>query len=153
MPFDEAGNLLAYLASRDLVAPRDLERQLAAHPRRRGNAQLRRLLARLVAGALSEAEERLHTLLRRVDLTGWEANARVDLSGRWARVDVVLRAQRVAIEVDGRRAHASRFVEDRRRDVAFTAAGWRVVRVTWWDLVERPTELVAQLRQILALPR
>jgi len=152
MPLGAARDLLAYLASRDLLTPQHLEEHLARHPRRRGNAQLRRLRARLLSGAMSEAEELLHTILRRSGLTGWEANVRIDLPGLRARVDVVFRAQKVVVEVDGRRAHADLFVDDRRRDAAFTAAGWRVVRVTWWDLVDRPAELVAQLRQILALP-
>ena len=61
--------------------------------------------------------------------------------------------QRGDIEVDGRSAHERHFVRDRRRDATLSAAGWVVVRVTWWDLTERPDALVTQIRQLLAHAR
>ncbi|QIK84261.1 endonuclease domain-containing protein [Sanguibacter sp. HDW7] len=149
MPWDDVRNLYAYLVTHARLGPEHLREHLAAHPHRRGNGQLRELLRRSASGALSEAEELMHALLRRAGITGWEANTRIDLPGLRVRPDVVFRAARVVIEVDGRRTHASRLVADHRRDAALTAAGWTVVRVTWWDLVERPDALIAQIRQIL----
>lgn len=153
MPWDEARNLYAYLASFEQLQRGDIEAHLAAHPHRRGNGQLKQLLRRTAAGAWSEAEELLHTLLLRAGITGWEANVTIDLPGRRVRPDIVFPAARVAIEVDGRSAHERHFVRDRRRDAALSAAGWVVVRVTWWDLTERPDALVTQIRQLLAHAR
>lgn len=153
IPWDEARNLYAYLVTHARLGPDDLRAHLAQFPHRRGNGQLHELLRRTATGALSEAEELLHALLRRAGIRGWEANARIDLPGMRVRPDVVFRAARLVVEVDGRRTHADRFYEDRRRDAALAAAGWVVIRVTWPDLTQRPGVVVDQIRQVLAQPR
>ena len=58
---------------------------------------------------------------------------------------------RVAVETDGYRTHRTRraFEDDRRRDERLTLAGWRVIRISWRQLVERPTEVVLLLRGLL----
>jgi very-short-patch-repair endonuclease len=59
------------------------------------------------------------------------------------------------VELDGRAAHAtrSRFDDDRERDRILSAAGWRVIRVTWRHLGEDPRALAADLRALLAATR
>ncbi|HJT38096.1 MAG TPA: DUF559 domain-containing protein [Actinomycetota bacterium] len=66
--------------------------------------------------------------------------------GRY-RVDFAYPAARVAIECDGYRYHSSRqrFDADRARDLALTREGWRVLRVTWFDV----EQLVETLRALL----
>ena len=67
------------------------------------------------------------------------------------RVDVSYPPARLLIELDSRRHHSSKLdVEaDAARDRRLTRAGWRVVRFTWTDLVERPGWVVAELRRLL----
>jgi very-short-patch-repair endonuclease len=123
-------------------------------PGRTGNRQLRLLIAELEPGAHAESERRLHRLLRRAGITGWVAQYEVRLAGGGSRfVDVALPRQRIAIEVDGRRHHddaSDRFDDDRARANELVALGWRVLRVTWNELVLRPDRIVAQLRTLLA---
>ncbi|GGF39773.1 hypothetical protein GCM10011519_11790 [Marmoricola endophyticus] len=44
------------------------------------------------------------------------------------------------------------FEQDRRRQTMLTARGWRVLRVTWAQLVDEPRWFVRELRQALSLP-
>ena len=128
----------------------DLERRL--HTRTRGNPVVRRVLATLTAGAEAESERRLHRLLRRAGIDGWIGNHEVLDRGRFiARVDVAFPGLRLAIEVDGFAYHSDRdrFQRDRRRQNDLVALGWRVLRFTWTDLVERPEYVTDRIRQQL----
>jgi very-short-patch-repair endonuclease len=42
------------------------------------------------------------------------------------------------------------FQRDRRRQNRLIAAGWTVLRFTWWDLTERPDDVLAQIRAAVA---
>jgi very-short-patch-repair endonuclease len=63
---------------------------------------------------------------------------------------VLFRAAGLVIEFDVFAAHGGReaFVADRRRQNQLTMAGYRVLRVTWDDLVQRPEEIVAEIRAL-----
>ena len=92
-------------------------------------------------GAEAESERRLHRLLQRAGIQGWVANHAVFERGRLvARIDVAFPGLKLAIEVDGFAYHSdrSRFQRDRTRQNDLTSLGWRIVRFTWADLVERP---------------
>lgn len=67
------------------------------------------------------------------------------------RVDLVYAWARLVIEADSRRHHMSLldFEADRVRDGELAAAGYRVVRVTWWRLLARPDEVVDVVRRAL----
>jgi hypothetical protein len=67
------------------------------------------------------------------------------------RVDFLYEAERVAIECDSRRHHFGKVdaERDRWRDLELSAAGWLVVRVTWWQLVHQPERFTAHLRRVL----
>lgn len=68
------------------------------------------------------------------------------------RVDAVYPAERIVIEADGRRNHTALLdaEADRWRDLELAAAGFVVIRVTWWQLVNEPDRFVEALRQLLA---
>jgi predicted transcriptional regulator of viral defense system len=68
------------------------------------------------------------------------------------RVDFVWRQERIVLEADSRRFHLTTqaFETDRRRDQLLVKAGWRVIRVTWRQLEQRPHEVV---ELVLALVR
>lgn len=151
-PPDIASSVLAWASTRRLIDRSALEGRLAERPGARGNAQLRRLLRESRGGSLSPAEQRCATLLRRAGLTGWEANARVRVGGAVIAVaDFLFREERVVVEIDGRRAHSGdeAFQRDRTRQNRLVAAGFTVLRFTWADLVDRPAEVVATIRQVL----
>jgi very-short-patch-repair endonuclease len=62
-------------------------------------------------------------------------------------VDFLWSVQRLIVEVDGFAFHSSRaaFERDRVRDAELTAAGYRVIRVTWQRLVNEPEAVIATL--------
>jgi len=141
---------LAEAETRRLVRRSDLLSLLARRSGRPGARALRALIADGAAPALtrSEAEERLLALIRLARLDAPEVNVRV---GPYE-VDFLWREQGLVVEVDGFRFHSSRaaFERDRLRDAELGALGFRVIRVTWRQIVEGPEELIARLAAALA---
>jgi very-short-patch-repair endonuclease len=151
-----------------VVPPRELERALAeAHTRRlarrnqllpllarcsgrRGARALRTLIDDDAAPALtrSEAEERLLALIRAAELPAPEANVRI---GRHE-VDFLWPDHGLVVEVDGFRFHSSRsaFERDRLRDAELGGMGYRVMRITWRQIVDGPEALIARISKALA---
>jgi very-short-patch-repair endonuclease len=134
------------------LAPSDIERRLENQPGRWGNRRLRLLLPSLGDGAHSEAERRLHKLLRAAEIDGWTANHSLWLDGKRYVVDAAFPELKVAIEIDGYRTHSSQgtFQTDRTKGNALTNAGWTLLRFTWSDLVDRPEYVLATIRSVLA---
>jgi very-short-patch-repair endonuclease len=153
LPFTSALDLWAWVSTRHVLDRLALEDAVAARRNWYGTAQLRRIAELVSSGAVSGAEFLLHQLLRQAGLTGWSANLPItDGAGVIGVADIVFLAERVIIEVDGYRAHSSRaaFVADRRRQNGLVGAGYVVLRFTWDDLVNRPAELIAQIRRALS---
>jgi len=74
--------------------------------------------------------------------------------GRWvARVDFAWPEARVVLECDGYEFHSSReaFGRDRRRWNTLSELGWRVVVVTWRDVIDDPAYLVGLVSGALPL--
>ena len=67
-------------------------------------------------------------------------------------LDIAFPELRFVVEVDGWAHHVDReaFENDRARKRALVADGWTVVEVTWHDLEQRPSEVVDQIRRVLA---
>ena len=133
-----------------LVRPAELRSALEHERGRRGAPAIRALIDQDRKPALtrSEAEARLLALLRAADLPPTATNARI---GRHE-IDFLWRPQRLVVEVDGYASHAHRaaFERDRQRDAELQAAGYRVVRVTWGQVADRPEAVIARLAQALA---
>lgn len=161
VPVSSPGRTLLDLAA--TAAPAELERALnealvrrlvdPAHlltsaVSRRGARTLRSLLETGPAPTRSEAERRLLTLVRRAGLPRPGTNTRVH---GWE-VDALWPAERVIVEVDGYAFHAGRsaFERDRRRDAELQAAGFRVLRFTWRQVVGSPEAVVVHLAAVLA---
>jgi very-short-patch-repair endonuclease len=132
-----------------LSIPQLLER----HPRRRGAATLRELLAakRHVDISRNDFEELFLALVERSGLSRPRMNASLWIRGRFFEPDCLWREQRLMLELDGREVHATdeAFEEDRERDRILLAEGWRTARVTWRQLRDQPDEVVADPRQAL----
>lgn len=152
LPATQGEALWAWLATRDVLRRRHLVKEVAGSTGRWGTPRLARLLRDTQEGAFSEAERRLHRLLRRAGLGGWQANARIIVNGRvLAVVDVLFARDRVVVEVDGWSAHAGpdAFTQDRRRQNDLVGAGYVVLRFTWADLTQRPDDVVRRIQQAL----
>jgi very-short-patch-repair endonuclease/predicted transcriptional regulator of viral defense system len=122
-----------------------LQRTLAALPTRKGSARLRVLLEPNDAPTRSALEDRFLELVARHGLPRPEVNQSV---GGYE-VDMLWREARLIVELDGRRYHHTRFEEDRERDSELTAAGYRVMRITWRRVVESPAREAARLARML----
>jgi very-short-patch-repair endonuclease len=68
-------------------------------------------------------------------------------------VDFLWPEQRLIVETDGFGAHGTRraFERDRQRDARLQAAGYRVLRFTWRQLLDEPEVVAARLAAALAL--
>lgn len=137
---------------------RALEEQLDRNRMHPGTRPLRSILREHHIGRTatwSELEERFLMVLRERGLPEPEVNAWIVLDdGKPAvRVDFVWRDERVVVETDGRGFHqtSQAFENDRRRDQRLTVAGWRVIRVTWRQLVGEPEAVVRTLAALLQL--
>lgn len=141
-----------YLRLVDLPA---LTAILERHPRRPGRSTLATIVdeALLAMGRTrSDLEDRFLALCRRHGLPLPESNVLLEVGGEIIELDCVWRRPRVAVELDGYRAHGTRlaFEDDRRRDRSLAAAGWLSLRITHAQLELEPKRLVAELRATLA---
>ncbi len=137
----------------EVLDGRALEDQVTRH--RRG-ACLGQLLdrGRIDAPTESDLEERFLLLCRAAGFPEPERQVYLDPhdGGPMVRADFLWREKRLIIETDSARFHGTRssFESDRRRDQRLILAGWRVIRITWRQITERPDEVVALLRRLLA---
>jgi very-short-patch-repair endonuclease len=128
-----------------LVTPATLQRAVARMP---GAAALRRVLAVTEhRAAESRLEVKLGRLLRSSRLPVSVPQHRV---GAY-RLDRAWPESRVAVEADGFQHHGRRMAwkRDRKRVAAIEAMGWRLVQVTWADVVERPAETLDRIGHAL----
>jgi very-short-patch-repair endonuclease len=113
------------------------------HPTKRGIKALRALAP--AAHTKRELEARFVLFLDDRRLPRPQTNALIE----GYEADAAWPAHRLIVELDSWTFHATRdaFENDRRRDRHLTAAGWRVVRVTWRDL-DDAAALEAELRAL-----
>jgi very-short-patch-repair endonuclease len=151
-PGDRLERVLAEGRIHGLISDDELRAAVGRAAGRKGSGRALALLSAEGAPAFtrSEAERRLLRLVRDSALPRPLVNQK--LAGH--EVDFVWPAHRLVAEVDGHRFHSGRaaFERDRRRDQVLTAAGYRVIRVTWRQLAEEPLAVVARLAQSLARP-
>ncbi len=95
----------------------------------------------------SELERRGLTLLAAASLPMPEVNVRV----YGYEVDLLWRAERLVVELDGRRWHdtPAAHERDRRRDTNLLCRGYAVMRLTWRQVVNDPQWVANRVRQAL----
>jgi very-short-patch-repair endonuclease len=125
-------------------------------PRRRGTRRLLRVLApwrRYPRGIKirSRMEAKMLPLLTEAALPIPQTNARLRIEGRTLEVDFLWRRQRLVVETDGGRFHDNPAAggRDSNRNRALTNAGYRIPRLGWEDLRDRPDATMAELRRLL----
>lgn len=69
-------------------------------------------------------------------------------------VDFAYPSRRLALETDGYRWHSglARWQNDRTRRNQLTALDWRIVHVTWADLLEQPADVANVIGRMLRQP-
>jgi hypothetical protein len=134
----------------------DLEALLDRVGDRAGAATLASILAEHVPGTTRTTNELEEAFLAICDANGWPrpiCQVPDTLSnGRRIAHDFVWRHLRLIVETDGGRGHDGRKRKgrDRHRDALLEAAGWRVIRISWWQVFERPHDVVTRLRPLFA---
>jgi very-short-patch-repair endonuclease len=132
-----------------LLTAHEIEDLLDRAGPRAGTRALRALQSDNASGFTRSAAERmLRELIRAANLPRPRFNAR--LAGY--EVDAVWPDRRLVVEVDGYAYHGHRaqFERDRRKDLALTAAGYRVIRVSWRQLTQEPFALIAVISSALS---
>ncbi len=132
---------------------RQLARELQRTPRLPTRRELERLLAWFAKGTTSPLEVRA----RRDVFTGrcfreFEWQAHVTVGPRKIVADMLHRAAKVMVELDGAQYHhvPDTWRADRARDVELAAAGYVTVRFGWDDIVRRPEWCRTRLSEVLA---
>jgi very-short-patch-repair endonuclease len=128
------------------VAVADLRREI--RPRYRGAGRLAAEIADGERPTRSGFEDWVVDLLRRHDLPPFETNVHPPGTPDWVEVDILFRAQKLVIEVDGDRFHSTRFRRefDARKQALVEGAGYRVLRVGEGDReVDVLTRVLLQL--------
>jgi very-short-patch-repair endonuclease len=130
-----------------------LHRAMSLTADRVGNSLRRDLLLDSRDEPWSAAERSIHRLLRSAGITGWKANRPVVVDGWNYYVDVLFRAIRLVVEIDGREYHigVDVFETDRWRQNLLVLDGWCVLRFTWAMVQERPDEVVAMIRRAVTM--
>jgi very-short-patch-repair endonuclease len=132
-----------------LVSAASLRATIEAHRHHRGAGALAAAVADEPRLTRSEAEDRMLALIRRIGLPTPRTNVRV----LGHEVDFLWPRERLIVETDGYGSHGTRgaFERDRHRDARLQAAGYRVLRFTWWQLVNEPEVVAARLAAMLAV--
>jgi uncharacterized protein DUF559 len=134
-----------------LTDPLSLPDLLVRYPRRDGTPAIRGLLETGAEITRSDLEADFRAFVAEWGLPRPELNAWLQIQGQWLECDCLWRQQRLIVELDSRSFHdtAAAFEGDRARDRRLSAAGWRVIRVTWRQLQRDASGVAADLRTIL----
>lgn len=113
--------------------------------------RVRRALADTDPDAGSVLESVLRVRMVAEGIQGFSTQRVVrDTSGRWiVRTDFCFEDARLVVEADGARWHDDP-IRDRWLDNRLVAAGWRVLRFSWADVVHDPARVLLTLRTALA---
>lgn len=99
----------------------------------------------------SELELRFRELLRVHGLAVPRMNVAVDTPWATYEVDALWRPQHLVVELDGWQTHRDRetFRRDHRRGADLAAVGYRVVRLSWEQVVDDPQATASRLRRLV----
>jgi hypothetical protein len=128
------------------------------HTRADGHPGAPVLLAVIVDGPIptrSIAEDLLLDLVQHAGLPRPEVNPPLRLGGTTLLPDLLWRAQKLVVEVDGAQFHAGRQAreDDARKQAILEAHGYRVLRISYAQLTRHPEQTIARITQALAQAR
>jgi very-short-patch-repair endonuclease len=149
------GELIEEAAVQGLLDIRAIDRVLDG-PRRRGSNRLLRAVApwrryRRGIKIRSRMEAKLLPLLTEAALPIPRTNSKLRLSGKVYEIDFLWREQKLVVETDGGRFHdnPAAGARDSERNHALAAAGYRLPRIGWEDLRDRPDETMSEIARLL----
>lgn len=134
------------------VSLADLHQLVETHRRHPKGVRLRRVVDLVDPQCGSILESALRVLLAQHGLHPETQVTMRDAFGRIiGRVDFLFRDQRLVVECDGRRWHDPEDARerDRVRGNELERNGWRLIRVTWHDVMHRPDDVVKLVRDCL----
>lgn len=153
---DELGDAVERALRLGLINPAVLARrfeQLGGQGRK-GAANVREVLAQTRPGPLdSKLEGRAWRMLLRSPLAEPRRQLWVQVAGgQWYRIDFAWPELLLAVETEGFEWHSgrARWKADRLRVAALERLGWRVLVVTWDDVVLRTAETLERIATVLA---
>ncbi len=119
---------------------------------RRGAARLAAMLATGSHATRSELEDRTLELLTAGGLPAPLVNAPIRVGSHRYEADFLFADRRLVIEADGARFHDTPLArrDDRERQAALEAAGYRVMRVTWEQVTRSTAQTARRLRRAYA---
>lgn len=131
---------------------RALRAQIERAPRRHGIRRLAALIEPGPAPTRSELEDRTLQLLLEHGLPRPDINVVVHGLPRPVEVDFLFADLRLIVEADGARYHDHRLARDAdaAKQAMLEAAGYRVVRLSWWQVTREVDQTVRRLRHVLA---
>jgi len=134
------------------VTIRQLNDVLRRSPRHPGAPALRAVVADGHVPTKSELEDLALDLLDAAEIQRPEVNPRLLLAGRHIRPDLLFREQRLVIELDSRRWHHDPLTQqdDADKQAILEAHGYRVLRITWHQIVDQPQQTLRRIRAALA---
>lgn len=154
-PLAEAVALVDGFLRAELTTLASLQSAVAALPPAPGRSAARAAIALADPCSGSVFESLTRVLFASAGLPAPQSQYDVtDSHGNWlGRVDFAWPELRVIVECDSFAHHGTREAlrRDRRRYSAFTRNGWRVIAVSWADVVNDPDYVVAIVRDVLAL--
>jgi len=143
-PF-ELENAFVEARRRGLASDREIRAAIARAPKRQGATTLTQLLEAEADPQLTRSiyERKLIALVTAANLPTPLANAVVE----GMEVDLYWPDRRLVVEFDSFTFHRDRraFERDRERDQKLVAAGYRVIRITAWQLDPEPFAVIARL--------
>jgi very-short-patch-repair endonuclease len=149
LPFDEAlavadSSLTRGLTQRELISA-------TTAMRGPGVGRARQVAALATAASDSFLESMLRALLIQHGVEGFEPQVTVDRGWYQVRVDLGHRRAKIALEAEGYEFHGSSraFSADCRRYDELVAAGWLVLRFTYYQVVSEPDWVVETVREAL----
>jgi len=150
--FDDVISLLARACQRRLTTPFLLGETLSRRTRIRWRTEIRLALDDVADGVHSPLEYRyVHGVERAHGLPRPDRQGPAIQHGSQIFRDVLYRAYRVTVELDGTASHPDeQRWQDKRRDNAAAADGIITLRYGWADVTERPCETAREIAAVLA---
>lgn len=154
LPLSEAVAAADSALRRGLLTIAELKAGLRRMPNGPGRSRVARVLAMVDPASGSVLESLCRVLFALRGLPAPVTQHWVRATGWSGRVDFAWPERRLVVETDGFAFHSDRttFRLDRRRDNALQREGWRVVRVTYEDVLRAPDYVVGLVTAMMADP-
>jgi hypothetical protein len=113
-----------------------------------GSRALREIVADGYVPTQSEFEDAVHDLLKAGGIQLPDVGKVISVDGRWTKPDFRWPQPRLILEADGAQWHDHKLAkeDDATRQARLEAAGERVIRVRWRQLIDDPRQTLARLQ-------